>query len=208
GAAVWRRGPRRRGGAPPRGARAPPADAMRDAVPVPDALRPDAVAIDVPIVPDGPVVADAPPPPPPDAPGQPDAPCVVECIDGDTLRSCPDGTPVACPLFCISSGTPHCGVQAPSNGVPANLTDGTSGLTVSSGLTYIVMTDTGAIVTSGGAVIRGGGTGVMGGIGFFQVGNLSVVSAASITVEDAAALRPAGTRPIVFLSAGDVTIRG
>jgi hypothetical protein len=179
------------------------ADAIPDAVAVPDVARPDAVVSDVSEAPDA-------PPPPPDAPPEPpDAPpCVVECIDDANLRTCPGGASLACALGCISGPSPHCGVQIVSNGVPPDLTSGTAGLTVSSGATYIVNTDSGAIVTGGGMPVRAAGTGVVSGIGFFQVGNLSVLTASSVTVEGGGALRPAGTRALVLLSAGDVTIRG
>src|SRR5262249_39111783 len=138
--------------------------------PIFDASVDVAVRPDVPFAIDAPAPPDLPPPPPPDAPEVPDArPCVVECIDADNLRSCPGEDAIACPLGCVGGAAPHCATQIVSNGVPPNLTDGTSGLTVPAGTTYIVSTDVGLIVSGTGGIVRAPGTGVVAGIGFFRI---------------------------------------
>ena len=98
----------------------------------------------------------------------------------------------------------------PSHGATAEHLNGVTGaLQVPEQSAITVNTDTGEISPSygEGEPIRRSGKGVLDGIGFFPLQNgVAVVAVDALSVEDS--LVASGTRPLVLLSRGDVSIRG
>jgi hypothetical protein len=159
----------------------------------------DAVpGIDAPRVPDAAIVPDA-------------RICIPGCVSENSLRVCPSDTVIDCVLGCVSTGTPHCGVQIPSNGIPSNVYNGTGPFVVPTGRTWRVNVDNGEIVDSMSGQVRPQGTGVDAGsgIGYFQIGNMGVFSASLITIADGATVRAFGlVRSLAMVTSGNAVVDG
>ena len=137
-----------------------------------------------------------------------DASCASTCADASTLVDCVTGGEVACPLGCLATGLgARCAWPVPSNGVGLDgLTGVTAGLIVEGRV--ILDSSDGSIDGEAGAV-RGPGAGVIDGLHFDpRSDGLAVLSVLSLEVRPMGALLIVGDRPLVLLSAGDITIRG
>ncbi len=134
-------------------------------------------------------------------------------VDGESLLTCQGTMPVAtkCDDGCSPQGTPHCkrldpgGVVDPSDYELPGLGD------VMITDDAVFNTDTGAI-TAGG-IDRAGGVGVQGGIGFrsaAQVGGspVGIFSFKSLLVSTNGAIRIVGSKPLVLVASGDITVNG
>lgn len=98
----------------------------------------------------------------------------------------------------------------PSNGASVELLQGvTAPLIVPASGVALLDTDTGEIVLADDTAVRSPGEGVEDGIGFYLLDNgVSVLAITAMDIGPDGALFPIGFRPIVFLSQGDVRIRG
>ena len=102
-----------------------------------------------------------------DAPRVPDAAmadariCIPGCVSETSLRVCPSDTVMECVLGCVSTGTPHCGVQIPSNGIVTDVANGTSPFVVPAGRIWRLNVDSGEIIDAASGQVRPPGTGIM-----------------------------------------------
>lgn len=102
------------------------------------------------------------------------------------------------------------GTLVPSSGAMlAHLGGVAEGLVVRTGQVMRLDTDTGEITLDGDRQIRPGGEQVVAGVGFYVVSDeVAVLAVSSLTIEPDATLRPQGSRAIVLLSEGGVSIDG
>ena len=98
----------------------------------------------------------------------------------------------------------------PSNGVgPAELNGVIAGLSFAASSTSTISSDTGEIITDDTIMVRGPGGGVVDGIRFAQLtDSVAVLGVTSVSVGQSAYVRVIGSRALVLLSRGDVTIYG
>jgi len=139
-------------------------------------------------------------------PDGPDPSCA--CTDQDTL-TCASGT-TACSLGCTGeAGAAHCNSFLPSNGASDQHFVGvTAALELAPGEQVRIDTTNGEI-KSGSSVVRPAGFGVVAGIGFYPLDDaIAVFAVTSVEIGAGALLRGRGTRGLVLLSAGDVTVSG
>jgi len=111
-------------------------------------------------------------------------------------------TPDACAASCESI--------VPSNGVDQDQLSGvTTGLAFGAGSTSTINTDDGQVVTGGGTIVRGPGGGVVDGVRFEQLsGSVAVLGVSELFLAQDAYVRVVGSRALIVLSAGNVTING
>ena len=127
--------------------------------------------------------------------GDADLSCTCE---GNSL-SCASGT-TACPLGCTMATAPaRCLSVMPSNGVPVELANGTSSVSIGAATTF--NTDTGEI---DGGITRAAGSGVIAGIAYAQTDTLGMFAFEQLAIT--ATVHFTGTRAVAFLSATDMTI--
>jgi hypothetical protein len=176
------------------------------------------------MAPDATVVIDA-------TPMQPDAtPCVVECIDPNTIRDCSMGSPGeprGCNLGCVmtGSGDDHCATQIVSNdpladahviGVPATadlIVDAIADDPPMSFYTHWeIFTDTGQIFDANtDTTWRAAGTGVdaLTGVAYYDaLPGIGVFVFDSVAIEEGARLWVYGSRALLIISLGDVVVNG
>ncbi|MCE9579922.1 MAG: hypothetical protein K8W52_42790 [Deltaproteobacteria bacterium] len=153
------------------------------------------------------------PPGTPDAPPSPPDACVPGCTAAGNIDHC-NGPVDVCALGCSAVGSLHCLQLTPSNGATANdLTGVTDGLVADTTQFVFPDTDTGTIYTSDGqnnfTQLRGPGAGVIDGIGYrVTAGGIAVFAIDSLSIAPDGYMRPYGSRPVIFLSRGAVTIGG
>jgi hypothetical protein len=142
---------------------------------------------------------------------------------GNTLK-CTGQPDQSCSLGCSMASGAHCEALVPSNGVSlTELNAATAALatTPSSGTTtshdYVINTDTGEIDDYGDdgfpnntpTVVRAAGTGANGGIVFDTIGpTISVLAVDNVDFAANSTVYGFGTRALVILSRGDVSIQG
>lgn len=138
--------------------------------------------------------------------------CTPRCIDSTQLDEC-GATPTTCPLGCVPAssdgGAPaHCAVLQPSNGASIQRLNQVTADLVIDQPTASLDTDTGEIY-NGTTKVRTAGANVKDGIGYYVTSaDVALVTVNSLTVAEDARLRIYGTRPIILLARGPVTIRG
>ena len=134
---------------------------------------------------------------------------------GDSVQSATDAHG---PGDAQGGGLPPGDRLVPSNGAMLSHLDGVIALHVQAGVTLTVSTDTGGIVSSKIGMIRSPGKGLRDGIGYFPLPRApggpddtlgpAVIAVAALSVEPGGTLTATGTRPLLVLSRGDVSIRG
>lgn len=150
------------------------------------------------------------PGPTPDAEVVPDASaCVdlsVQCVGEVTLRTCAtvgeQPTDTTCTWGCLAGGPAHCAVLEPTGGLITTADLAPDDLLFDTQVaTDVVLDDSGQI--SGG--VRPSGTGVINGIAWEVRGQLSVFRFKSVELQGAVTVT--GTRPVVIIADGPITLR-
>ncbi len=134
--------------------------------------------------------------------------CVPGCV-GDQLVSCEPPGMQACDLGCNPT-TVSCNTIAPSNDVDQDQLVGvTQALVFAQQSTSTIDSDTGQIVTGGVTIVRGPGGGVVDGIRYEQLSDsVAVIGVTELNLGQDSYIRVVGSRALILLSAGDVTING
>jgi len=140
-----------------------------------------------------------------------DAPaCASTCQSSTMILDCTSNTAVECPLGCTSDPSgDRCAWPTPSNGADmTHLAGVTKDLTITANTT--LETDLGTINVDGTVTfIRSPGLGLQNGMRFTLLGSgVVVLGVKSLTVQQNARLRIAGSHPVIILSAGDILIEG
>jgi hypothetical protein len=149
----------------------------------------------------------------PDAPPSTPDGCVPGCDSNGNLDNCAGGVQL-CDLGCSAVGGLHCEHMVPSNGATeSDLVGVTAGLAADATRFVFPDTDTGTIYISNGqnnfTQIRGPGAGVVDGIAYrVTAGGIAIFAIDSLDLAGDGYMRPYGSKPVIFLARGAVTISG
>ncbi len=142
-----------------------------------------------------------------------DAPTITDG-DGGTIRGDAatitdgDGGTITC-LLGINDSTGGCNELAPANSITPDLypPDNLTSLDIPANATARIDSDDGTVDIDG-TEVRAGGMGVIAGARYDQVGSKGLFVVSALSVGAGAELSIRGTRPLIVITLGDVTING